>query len=598
MKNIFSKLTIALIAGSGFVASSCSDELDLLPNSYYTPESYWQEKSQYVGFITAIQNQWRGYTSNILFNTELRAGTFYLGTLADGSGSASEDYIQNQYDQSHSQFNTFGGYFGFITNLNELIYRIDNQEGILDQNTADGLKAIAYGWRAYCYFQMYRMYGGVPLRLEPDVLLGNYDPVSLYMARATAEETLQQIKSDIATSLQLFASSTFDIGKQDYCWNKAATELLAGQVYLWSGKVTTGDHTANPADVATAKTYFSNVINNYGLALQPDFYDVWLKRHNKESIFSVCYSSLADGTFYGLQSSLNWSRVTGAAGGSVWSTMAEDGYGRLPKGKAYRFGNVGTKTADGKYTQTASANWNHFSLGVQRYQYKNALFFQFDEEDHRGDAFYPVYQVTDVEQAKGVTVLDNFDPTQYDLKGTFFIKFRYSELEGSQYWQPVVDMPLMRLPDAILGMAECCNFEGDNNGVKTYIDMLRKRAYGSNWNEATYGYTPGSFKDNEIAILQESDKEFVMEGRRWFDLRRLTTVRNGSQLDHLVFQPEGCVGHGLPVGSCPWMKENDGTPCATSTPVLQSAWEYRLLWPVDANLLGADPLVEQNPGYE
>ena len=70
--------------------------------------------------------------------------------------------------------------------------------------------------------------------------------------------------------------------------------MLAGEVYLWSGKVETGDHKANAADVATAATYFNNVINNYGFDLQDDFYSVWTKPHNKESIFSVFYSSEND----------------------------------------------------------------------------------------------------------------------------------------------------------------------------------------------------------------------------------------------------------------------------------------------------------------
>lgn len=594
MKNIISKLTLAaVVAGTGLMATSCSNELDLMPNGWYTPETFWQEKSQYEQFITALQNQFRGFTTQILFDAgELRAGSLYLGTLADGSGAASENYIQNQYTETQCQFSTFGGYYGFIANLNELIYRIEHQEGILDQNTADGLRAIAYGWRAYCYFQMYRMYGGLPLRLEPDVVLGNYNPTELYMPRASAEATLAQIKADIKTSLDLFNASTYNSSTGDYCWNKGATELLAGQVYLWSGKVATDDHKANPADVATAKTYFSNVINNYGYALQGDFYDVWLKPHNKESIFAVCYSSLADGVYYGSQTNFNWSRVTGAAGGALWSTWDDDGYGKLRDGRAYRFGRW---VENG--VQRTSKVWDHFSLGVHRYQYKNAFYFQFNENDHRGDAFYPVYNLTDRQRAMNVVELTDFDPKQYDMAGTFVIKFRYSPVEGAQYYQPKVDMPLMRLPDAILGMAECCNYAGDDNGVKTYIDMLRKRAYAENWDETLYGYTPGDFKANEVAILQESNKEFYLEGRRWFDLRRLTTVKDGSQLDHLVFQPEGCIGYGLPVASSPWMKENDGTPCATATPVLQSSWEYRLLWPIDAGLMGSDPEIKQNPGY-
>lgn len=601
MNKIFKKIALfGVVAGLGFGAVSCADELNQTPDDWFTASNFWKTKSDYVGNIIALQAQFRGYTSQILWDQgELRAGSLYLGTLADGSGSASENIIRNQYTPSQAQFGNFGDYWGLIANFNELIYRIENQsEGILDQQTADGLLAIAYGWRAFCYFQMYRMYGGLPIRLMPDVVLGDYTPANLYKARSTAEETLAQIKSDISTSLQKFNSSSFvpQPSTVAYVWNKAATELLAGQVYLWSGKVATGDHQANPADVATAKTYFSNVLNNYSFALQANFFDVWTKPLNSESIFSVCYSSMSDKTFYGTQTNLNWSRVTGAARGSVWSNWGPTGYAK-EEGKVCRFGKWVNIGADGKATEIDTQYDLKLSLGVQRYQYKNALYFQFNKDDVRRQSFFPVYAPTASELANNVRYINNFDPTKYDLKGTFVIKFRYSDVEGYDYWQPRVDMPIYRLPDAILGLAECCNYEGDNAGVETYINMIRKRAFGANWNEATYGYTAGSFKDNEVAILQESDKEFFLEGRRWFDLRRLTAVKGGKQTDHLVFQPEGCIGYGLNPAANPWMIENSGDVIETTTPVLPMDWEYRLLWPLNTSLLGADPLLEQNPGY-
>lgn len=611
MKNIFSKFIIATaVVGAGMISSSCNSELDQYPNDYYVPETFWKTADVYTQFITAQQQMFRAnYPTNILYNAgDVRAGGFFLGNLPDGSGTNNENYIQNQYTAANCQFNNFGGYYGFIANLNELLYNIEKQDGILNENTATGLKAIAYGWRAFCYFQMYRMYGGVPLRLEPDVILGITDPTELYMPRATAEQTLAQIKSDIDASLNCFNNSTFTISGAtggNYSWTKAATELLAGQVYLWSGKVSTGDHNANPSDVATAKGYFQNVLNNYGYQLDKDYFNIWLTPQNKENIFAVCYSSLEDAVFYTMQTNFNWSRTTGAAGNAFWSTWADDGYEQLTDGTANRFGRWvdldkdGNPSYDknGSIVQRTSKVWNHFSLGVQRTMYKNAFYFQFDENDQRRNAFYPVYQITDLERANNVLYLTDFNPKDYTIAGTFLIKFRYQSAAGYQYWQPIVDMPIYRLPDAILGLAECANYEGNSSDVATYINMLRERAYGDNWDEATYGYTPGDFKTNEVAILQESDKEFFLEGRRWFDLRRLTAVKGGAQTDHLVFQPEGCIGWGLPVASSPWMVEANGSPCVTSEPVLPTSWEYRLLWPINAALMASDPEIEQNPGY-
>ena len=44
-------------------------------------------------------------------------------------------------------------------------------------------------------------------------------------------------------------------------------------------------------------------------------------------------------------------------------------------------------------------------------------------------------------------------------------------------------------------------------------------AYGDTFEENKY--TEGSYAENELAILQERDKEFVSEGKRWFDVLRM-----------------------------------------------------------------------------
>ena len=49
---------------------------------------------------------------------------------------------------------------------------------------------------------------------------------------------------------------------------------------------------------------------------------------------------------------------------------------------------------------------------------------------------------------------------------------------------------------------------------------MRARAYGSNYNAATYGYTNSTKAINAKAILDERYKEFIGEGKRWWDLLR------------------------------------------------------------------------------
>lgn len=606
MNNIFAKSLAAVLIGSaGLIGTSCADELDLKNPNEFDSKSYWENQDQAQMFIYALANQFRAnYPVQIMFQAgEMRAGSLETN-LINGSGAVDVDVIGNVIDVAHSQFSTFGNWYGYVANLNELIYKCENaDEGVLADNVKNGLLGMGYGMRAYSYFQMYKMYGGVPLRLEPDVLFGEYTPEKLYKARATAEETLNQIKADISTALTHWNAAgnwTFN-SKKDYYWSKAATEMLAGEVYLWSAKVETGDHTtANAAaDIAAAKGYFSNVINNYGFSLYPDFRGIWTTPHNSESIFAMCYTSLSDNVTLGSpQYNMIWSKAAGA-GTTAWSIQANNAFDWIEDGSASLFGYTYDPENE---RQVQYSVWNNLNPSPNRYMYKNALFYQYDYEDSRKECFMPMYGLTDVESAllgknELVPYIANFDPTDYKMIGSFFLKYIPSIADGQITYAWWNDQPIYRLTLAYTYMAEIANYEGDGAGVENYINAVRKRAYGDKWDPTRFGYTAGSFVENESAIMREKDKEFACEGQRWWDLRRLTVTKGGSQTDHFMFQPQGCVGYGLNTTANPWMYEVGGSLVQTITPVLSTDEVHKLLWPIDNGLLGSDPLIEQNPGY-
>jgi hypothetical protein len=237
-------------------------------------------------------------------------------------------------------------------------------------------------------------------------------------------------------------------------------------------------------------------------------------------------------------------------------------------------------------TKKLEANWykNTMYTATTQYQYSNALFFQFDEEDSRRDAsFFPAWFPSDVDKAYTESKVEDFDPSTHYLRGAYAYKFR-GEVDETFSSKSVVtnDFPWYRLSLVYFYLAECENWQGNYQECADYINAVRKRAYGSKWDEK-FAYTPGTFKDNEIAILHEKDKEFVQEGQRWWDLRRLTVQKNGSESDHLIFQPEGNVGYGLTLTK--YMGLNYNTK------------KHKVLWPVDRTLLSSDPTIIQNPGY-
>ena len=127
------------------------------------------------------------------------------------------------------------------------------------------------------------------------------------------------------------------------------------------------------------------------------------------------------------------------------------------------------------------------------------------------------------------------------MRGTFTRKFLGGISKASGYRAFAADQPIYRLALAYLSLAEIANMEDNTADVEKYINMIRERAYGENWDAEKYGFKAGSFVENEVAILHEKDKEFVQEGQRWYDVRRMTTVKNGSETDHFVFCNEGHV---------------------------------------------------------
>ena len=561
---IFSLVTAALLT-AGMGMSSCSDMLDLSPIDYYGAGNFWKTEAQAIGNIHTQMNALRSKNfDNTITYGELRGGAYTLeNTGSDGAMLNAVSIVAQNLSQTNPGMSNFGGYWGLIEKANLFIANVEGAEYFAKEDTKNYCLGMVYGMRAYYYFTMYKNYGGVPLRLTPDVENGNYDTSTLYMARATASATMAQIKSDIQKSLQYFGNQTtfnFDNKSKNakYYWYKAATEMLAGQVYLWNAKVAVGDQAATPADIATAKSHYESVIANYGLSLQPTFaavFDASNKKNNSEIIFAYYYDE-------------NEATNSNLA---MWNYGIVTGY---TIGTAY--------DAEGNLWD----NPHQVASTVQRYQFSNALYYQFDAEDTRRDVTFSA---------------SYHDKEATQLRGTFVRKMLGNVSAKTTYRAYDADQPVFRLAEAYMALAEIANYEGNNADVEKYINMIRERAYGENWDAAVYGYKAGSFVENEVAVLQEKDKEFVQEGHRWYDVRRMTTVKGGSDTDHFVFQPQGHIAYGLTITEN--MKELSASswadaPALAVKPILEVSNAYKVLWPLATSDLSNDPELVQNPGYE
>lgn len=608
MKTRYSKfLAVAAVACSGMLGS-CS--LDITNPDGPTATGFFDSEDKFTLNLIAIMQEWRNDFDVMTMRSagELRSGIYTI-TGIDGSALNDITYVENALDVAHPQFNNFGGYYGVIGNLNGWLYYAEENSGVFNSEAAKHyMTGMVKGMRAYCYFQLYKMYGEVPLQTFPSVQLGVFDREKLTQPREACSVILKFIKDEIAASISEFAAGASYTNQQlqtKNFWTPAATQMLAGEVYLWSGKVSTGDHTADPADVATAKGYFENVVNNYGFAMQNTYDNVFAVANNSEVIFSTFYGyTIATGSW---QYASLWNPTTGQAKGQFWNCFGEDG--TTPISTAYRTGTYVNEEGEQVYNYM----YYHGPASVNRYQYRNAVWYQFNENDTRRSILQDQYLATNAENGldengdpiegqDALIQIENFDKDAHHLAGVFVYKYKGQEINNSILG--INHMIYYRLPLAYMYLAEIANYNGNNTDVEFYINKIRERAYGANWDASVYGYTAGSFRENEVAILQEKTKEFLQEGQRWWDIRRLTGVKGGTPQDHLIFQPESCAGWGLDLASHPMWNEVcsnlatlEDCPVLTNKPVLDwTTQKQMVLWPINQSLISDKVL--QTEGYK
>ena len=538
------KKTFAIIAAALLALVSCS-RLDTVPEDYYSSGSYWTTTAQAEAYLRSIYSHLRDvtFTHTIRFG-ELGAGAYVSPISTNGNNVSDQPVILHNLSPDIPGAESWGGLYEAVSDCNLFLEKVSEADYIPSEEK-DWLLAQVYGVRALLYFDLYRIWGGVPLRLEPDLAAhGENDVRNLYLARSTASETVAQIMSDIDKSIELFGSLTsfdpYGLGSK-ILWNKAASECLAAEILLWRTKVGTADCAAvsDGSLLPRAKTLLEDVLSNFSLSLEDDFASIFdaSNKAGKEVIFAVSY---AEGEATNQNGSFTYHTTTG----EIHNMLNRGGE---PFGDPLQVG----------------AGYN------QVYEYIPQMYLQYEGASATAALDAPLDSRADA------TFIGIFGSDR-TLKGTVCRKNVGKVSSGTRVM--CGDYILYRLAWVHLTLAEIANYQGSSADFEKHLNAVRKRAYGSAWS-ASREVRYASFAENELAVLAEKDREFVQEGQRWWDLRRLQAVR-GDDSSHLLLRPEG-------------------NPAADGTPVLNEA--FRALWPVSTKVRANDPLLaadgQQNPGY-
>ncbi|MBP6065896.1 MAG: RagB/SusD family nutrient uptake outer membrane protein [Bacteroides sp.] len=507
---------------SVFLYTSC-DLLDLSPEDYYGSSNFWNNEAQVAGYMNGLHADLRGRYDMFYVLGETRGGTLKHGTSSlNTSIDYSSPFKDNEFSKDKTGISNWYGLYASIMQLNHFIQKVENECGFLTEAQKKQYLGQAFGLRSLYYFMLYKTYGGVPLITDVKILDGKVSADKLYTARSTPEQILNFIKDDVKRSEDSFGASTlFDSSM----WSLSATKMLKADVYLWSAKVTTGDHSAGGnADLQIAKTTLQSLIGKF--ELQKDFTTVFSKKGNKEIIFAIRFKDTE---------ATNWASAF---------LYSKDMF------------------VDQKYSRDGQRYGDVLDLrgnGLLRHEYKEALWRSYDEEDTRRDKTFLDFYADNKQNKFGCVM----------LKGIGIINSNANRVYES-------DIVVYRYADVLLMLAEIENSLGGD--VTGYINEVRQRAYGDNWQDK-YKFVSRTFAENELDILHERDKEFVWEGKRWFDVIRMQDAAKKP----LAFSK---------AANYPNTYGDDFAP------LLMETEAYKLLWPVNVSTLNDDPLLVQTPGYE
>lgn len=192
-----------------------------------------------------------------------------------GSTAGDQPALQQIDDFTHVADNPaitgiWEGYYKTIGLANALIEKLE----ISELTTKDKFIAEAKFLRAYSYFELVTLFGGVPLRISTPQSINEFG-----LAKSSKSDVYIQIENDLTVAISGLPSRSSVA--QPFRISKEAAQAVLGKVYLFQEKY----------DLASIE--FGKVILSQAFDLEPNFADVWSSssENGMESLIELNYVS-------------------------------------------------------------------------------------------------------------------------------------------------------------------------------------------------------------------------------------------------------------------------------------------------------------------
>lgn len=458
---LFILLVSLMVAGS---LVSCKKQLEeVYPQDQISKQLALTDPNATQTLYAGVYSRFRSFNSTLFYLGEMRSDIWADGLFTESVDGTSLQLYTHNISALNVPFSNWAGFYNLIYNINNTI-AVLKASPVADATKNKELAEI-YGIRAYVYFTMLKTWGSVPLTTEAISSISN--AADTYKARTPADSVMMQVKADIAKSLELFGTSNAMPSGNRVFWNRVATLVLKGDVYIWSGTHLNG----GAADYTIAKSALQEVKNQESATLKlnldySDNFNPAKKSNNPEMIFALNYElgQATQGTF------------------SIFSINSI-------QASSYSFVQASTPTVATAYPYVNGAN----RVGMSQAMITRLT----TGNDQRiSNSFKVMYSSS----------------APFAVKAVFLSKWAGSVSGTSQVYNN--DYPIYRYADVLLLLAEAKTKLGEDPSAE--INQIRQRAYGT----GAAVYVNGSETANMDAILEEYLREFIGEGKRWWALRR------------------------------------------------------------------------------